>query len=771
VAVSNFKLAIHIGAALGSSFKTAIKGSQKQLGQLGASIDTLKGKQAAINTFELAEVNVGKARAAYKAAARNVSRLRQEISRTEHPSKQLTRAFDNAKKKAERLSSGLATQRERLQRARRALDQTGLSTKDLARDNRRLGSTVDTLSRKYRTLGQAMNAQQANRSKQSERRGQLFDAVAIGATIAAPLKIAVDFEQSIAKLGAITKSSDEDMKGLATAARGLGETTQFSASEAAAAMTFLGMAGFGTNQILSATPGVLKLAQAAGAELGDTADISSNILSGFSLEAEQMGRVGDVLTETFASSNTTLRMLGDTLKFAAPVASAVGGEIEQVAAMAGLLGNVGIQGSLAGTALRATFLRLSAPPKKAADSLAALGIEVKDLDGNLRSVPEVLKEISQATATLGTAEQAEAIKHIFGQEAAAGGAELLKQANSGALDDYIQRLKDSDGAALKMARRMEKTTQGSLKKLGSALESVAISVGSLLLPAIASGAHMFASFASGISGLAQTFPLFTTVIVGATVGLVAIRIATIAGTFAYGFMKGAVLSLRTAYLALSAGLTLAKLNMVRLNVLSSLTAVRTGIVTAAQWAWNVALTANPIGLIVVGIGALIAAGALLVRHWGVIKDFFGELWASIKGNTGDAVQWLLENIYLLVNPFALLTKVASVVGGAIFGGDDAHETPGTLSTAQHVARSGALGTAIAAPTVLATPLPTTALPPVHTATRTEHHQAVRIDAPITVNASPGMDEQAIARQVQHALDERQARAAAAQRSNLFDGAQ
>jgi TP901 family phage tail tape measure protein len=116
----------------------------------------------------------------------------------------------------------------------------------------------------------------------------------------------------------------------------------------------------------------------------------------------------------------TLQMLGDTLKYAAPVASAAGASIEEVAAMAGLLGNVGIQGSMAGTALRASFLKLSAPPKVAADALANLGVEVKDLDGNLRPVPELLKELAQATEGLGSAERAEAIKQIFGAEASAG---------------------------------------------------------------------------------------------------------------------------------------------------------------------------------------------------------------------------------------------------------------------------------------------------------------------------------------------------------------
>jgi TP901 family phage tail tape measure protein len=472
MAQSSFKLALQIGASIGQSFRTSVRGSQSQLNQLGSSINKLKNQQASIKKVELGEASVGKARVAYEAASRELFRLRREIASTDQPSKQLTQSFEAAKRKTERLSQALGKQRDRLQQSRRELQQAGVSSRNLMGDNARLGASVERLSQKYRKLNQAMRAQEANKARRADLRGQMFDAVALGATVVAPIKIAVDFEQSIVKLGAITRASDSSLKGLEKTARQLGESTMFSASEAASAMTFLGMAGFKTNDIIAATPGMLNLAQAAGSDLADTADIASNILSDFSLNAEDMGRVGDVLSATFTSSNTTLQMLGDTLKYAAPVASAAGASIEEVAAMAGLLGNVGIQGSMAGTALRASFLKLSAPPKVAADALANLGVEVKDLDGNLRPVPELLKELAQATEGLGSAERAEAIKQIFGAEASAGLTELLKQAGSGALDTYIQQLQQAQGTADVMAKKMSATTAGSLKRLGSALESV-----------------------------------------------------------------------------------------------------------------------------------------------------------------------------------------------------------------------------------------------------------------------------------------------------------
>ncbi len=762
---SSFKLALQIGASIGSSFKSSIRGSKAQLGQLGSSIDLLKSKQSSINKYEIAQVKVGKARAAYNAASKELVRLRKELVSTKNPSKQLQQSFASAKLKTERLSDALGKQKHRLQQSHRELERTGVSIKNLSKDNVRLGASVDRLSTKYKKLSASIKAKDANKAKRAELRGQLFDAVAIGSTVALPVKVAIDFEQSIAKLGAITKASDADLKELEGTARKLGESTQFSASQATSAMTFLGMAGFKTNQIIAATPGMLNLAQAAGSDLADTADIASNILSGFSLKADEMGRVGDVLTATFTTSNTTLQMLGDTLKYAAPVASAAGSSMEEVAAMAGLLGNVGIQGSMAGTVLRAAFLRLSAPPAKAAKALSNLSIEVADLDGNMRPIPELLKDIALATEDMGSVQKTEAIKHIFGSEAAAGITELLKQTGQGELDSYIDKLKKSQGTASVIARKMSATTAGSLKRLGSALESVAISFGNVLLPVIAKGAEAFAGMASWVAKTSEKYPFFTKVIVGATAALVTIQTVAIAGAYAYTFLKGGVLSLITAYHTLSAGVALVRTGMIGMNAISALSAVRMGIVTAAQWALNVAMTANPIGLIVVGIGALIGVAYTLIKYWEPISGFFTDLWDGIQESTGGAVGWLIDKIMLLTNPFKMIGAAWDLVSG--FFGDD--EEQGSKKLAGKAA-TAVLGAAVMTTPAMALPEQTidAGAKIAAVSATTNNQQSVSIDAPITINTTPGMNERAVANEVQKALDERQARARADRRSSLYD---
>ncbi|NYS35697.1 phage tail tape measure protein, partial [Streptococcus danieliae] len=140
-------------------------------------------------------------------------------------------------------------------------------------------------------------------------------------------------------------------------------------------------------------PGMLALAKAGRADLADTADIASNILSGLGMQANEMGRLGDVLTATFGNSNTNLQMLGETMKYAAPIAKTYAVDLETVSAMAGKLGDAGIQGSMGGTALSAIMNRLAAPPKAAAKALEALGITTADAAGNMRPMPDILKDV------------------------------------------------------------------------------------------------------------------------------------------------------------------------------------------------------------------------------------------------------------------------------------------------------------------------------------------------------------------------------------------
>lgn len=240
-----------------------------------------------------------------------------------------------------------------------------------------------------------------------------------------------------------------------------------------------------------------------------------------------MGYLGDVLTNTFTSSNTDLGMLGETMKYVAPNAQALGVFLGQTAAMAGKLGDAGIQGSQAGTALRAMMLRLAALSKPAADAMAELGVQTVDASGNLRDMPTILAEVNGGLQRLGTGEQAKLINDIFGMEAASAAAVLLEQAGSGTLQAYAKTLTET-GSAARIAARMNDMTAGALKRLLSMAESLAISVGSILLPRIVELLETIILVIESVRIWAEAHPELISMIFKLTAGLLFFRLGSIA---------------------------------------------------------------------------------------------------------------------------------------------------------------------------------------------------------------------------------------------------
>lgn len=353
-------------------------------------------------------------------------------------------------------------------------------------------SLVDMLSGPLDKIKRAMGGVNGAAAGLGNRMGKLAIAMAPVALAAGVLlgsfgacvATAAKFEDQMAKVGAVSRASSAEMSALEAKARELGATTQFTAVQVGQAEQYLAMAGFSAKQNIAALPGVLNLAAATATDLGRAADISSDILGAFGMKAEEMGRVADALALTCATANTNMELLGDTMKYVAPVARMAGLSLEETAAMAGLLGNVGIKGSQAGTTLKAMLNKLAAPSKEARALFQKLGVTVKDSAGNLRSPVKLLGEMAGGLKKMGTAEQIAAMKTIVGEEAIAGFSELIKQQGIGALEEYAKKLDAAGGSAEQMAARMNDTLAGSMRSMGSAWESLQITIGKLFLSVV-----------------------------------------------------------------------------------------------------------------------------------------------------------------------------------------------------------------------------------------------------------------------------------------------
>jgi len=304
----------------------------------------------------------------------------------------------------------------------------------------------------------------------------------------AAVEAASEFEASMNKVRAVSGATGEDFELLTNQAKDLGATTKFTATEAAEGMNFLAMAGFEVTEILTAMPGVLDLAAAGNLSLARAADITSNVLSGYGIQVEELSRVNDVLAKTFTSSNTSLSQLGEAMKFVAPVASAAGLQFEEVSAALGLLGDAGIQASLGGTSLRGSIAELLNPSKEAADLLERLGVTALDGAGKMRPLSDIIQELGDSGATAGE------LLEIFGKR----GTGMIKLVQGGAdkLRDFTRELENAGGTAQRVAEIQMEGYKGQMTKLSSATEGFRIALGERLLPALTDNAESMTEFTS-----------------------------------------------------------------------------------------------------------------------------------------------------------------------------------------------------------------------------------------------------------------------------------
>lgn len=391
--------------------------------------------------------------------------------------------------KLDRLNASRSQETAKLQQASQALRAHGVS---LAGGDRTIQSAIrrteqynQALERERRQLA-AVTKARARYDRLSTTAGKLRTggAMAVGASAGAGyaagrfLAPAVGFDEEMSRVGALTRmdKGDEQFAALRAQAKKLGAETAFTTRDAASGQAFLAMAGFTPQSIQAALPGVLNMALAGGMDLGESADIGSNILTQFKLSSDQMDRVGDTLTAAFTRTNTDLRALGDTMKYAGPVAANLGISLEQASAMAGMLANNGLRGSDAGTALRSSLSRLASPPKAAADALKELGVSVADANGKMRPMETVLLDLFKATKKYGQVDQVSFFKNIAGEEAFVGLQTLVQAAGSGELQKLTKELQGAAGESATVAKKMADNLGGDLKELDSAWEAFRIQI-------------------------------------------------------------------------------------------------------------------------------------------------------------------------------------------------------------------------------------------------------------------------------------------------------
>lgn len=300
-------------------------------------------------------------------------------------------------------------------------------------------------------------------------------ATATGAVAAgtAAINAGRSFEAGMSEVKAISGASRKDLEALTNKAKEMGATTKFSATQASEGLKYMAMAGWNSQQMIAGLPGVMNLAAASGENLGTVSDIVTDALTAMGLKASDSAHFADVLATAASSSNTNVAMMGETFKYAAPVAGALGYNIEDLAQAIGLMGNAGIKSSQAGTSLRSILTRLAKPPKDCANAMEDYGISIKNSDGSMKSLMEVMENMRDSLQGLPKDEQSAAAAALGGQEAMSG---LLAIVNASESDfnKLSKAIDNASGAAQDQADIMNDNLQGALYELGSAAESAGI---------------------------------------------------------------------------------------------------------------------------------------------------------------------------------------------------------------------------------------------------------------------------------------------------------
>lgn len=528
--------------------------------------------------------------------------------------------------KLERLNEVRTREKEKLRAASREMVRHGVtlsgSDRTIESAIRRTEQYNQTLERERQALARVTQAR-SRYERLQQTAGKLRGAggVALGTAAGAGyaagrfLAPAVGFDREMSRVGALTRidKSDPQFAALREQAKKLGSETQFTSSDAASGQAFLAMAGFTPQAIKAALPGVLNMALAGGMDLGQSADISSNILSQFHLEPKEMDRVSDVLTAAFTRTNTDLNSIGEAMKYAGTGMAGLGVSVEQTTAMIGVMANVGLRGSIAGTGLQTTFSRLAAPTGKARDALKELGVTVADATGKMRPAEAVLADIYKSVKKYGQTDQLSFFKDIAGEEAAKSFQALVQSAGSGELQKLLGELKKAQGESAAVAKKMADNLDGDLKNLDSAWEGFRIQIEELLDGPLRGLVQGISNVVGAMTAWARENPGLTRTLLVVGGSLLAIT-GVIGGlSLAIGLLAGPFATLRLGFSLLSG-----------FSVLPALFSVVTGAVSLLGGA--IAALFSPVALIV---AAFVAAGLLIWKFWEPIKAFFSGFFAGV----------------------------------------------------------------------------------------------------------------------------------------------
>lgn len=514
------------------------------------------------------------------------------------------------------------------------------------------------------------------------------------------IKTAMNFESAMSEVKAISGASGKEFDALKKKAREMGATTQFSASQSAEALKYMAMAGWSTDKMIAALPGVMNLAAASGESLGTVSDIVTDSMTAFGLKASEAGRFSDVLAQASSKSNTKVSLMGETFKYVAPVAGALKYSIEDTAIAVGLMANSGIKGSQAGTALRGAMSNMVKPTEEMQNAMNKLGISVTDSQGKMKPFKTVMDDMRRGFSKLSTDQKAYYANVLFGDTAMSGMLGIIN-ATTEDYDALTKSIYGASGAALRQSEIMQDNLQGDFNKLKSAVEEISLQIGEILVPKLRKGTQYVTELVNRFGKLDDNTKMTILKIIGlaAAIGPL-ITVFGFATSGVSNFLKilsfmtkfnvvsifinpliGGIGNLSGAFTALNSigikgifggilgGIGKLKAGFIALKAMGVKGAIFGGLKGGLIGLKGVLLTFGASILpVVLTIGVLITAGYLLYKNWDTVKakgiEFINSLREQFNSFLPDimAIWDNLKQIFI-----SLLPVFAAVLGGILGG--------------------------------------------------------------------------------------------------------